>query len=82
MFHHCVPNSSLSSPLTFSVQTDYAVNVITILRDFGPGGLLQELLAEVGVHGLVNLLSLEPIPRSMFDNLDLWLEGADEVYYP
>ena len=77
----CVQNSSLPSLLASIFQTDYAANAVAILRAIGLEDIAQKLLAEDGVHGLGNLLSLEPVTHSMFDDLDLWLEGTDEVRY-
>ena len=76
-----VQNSPLPSLLPSIVQTDYAATAIAILRDFELEDLAQEFLAEDGVHGLGNLLSLEPGSHSKFDTLDLWLESTDEVRY-
>jgi len=62
---------------TSIVQTEYAVNAMTVLKDFGLGSLTQKLLAIDGVHDLGNLLSLASDVHAHFDNLELWFEGTD-----
>jgi len=54
---------------------------MSVLVCFGFTSIAGELLAEVGVHNLGNLLSLETEVPNKFDNLDLWFEGTDEVRY-
>ena len=68
----------LPSP-TSIVQTEYAVDAVSVLRDIGLGNLPQDLLATGGVHDLGNLLSLASDVHAHFDNLELWFEGTDEV---
>ena len=65
---------------TSIVQTEYAVNAISVLKDFGLGSLPQELLETNGVHDLGNLLSLETNVHTHFDRLNLWFEGTNEVH--
>jgi len=62
-------------------QTSFAVTAVSILRGFGLENLAQELLEEDGVHGLGNLLSLEPVTHGYFDDLRLWFEATDKVHH-
>jgi hypothetical protein len=49
---------------------------MSILKSFGLNDLVQGL-EEDGADRLGNLLSLDPVCRSYFDNLDLWFEYTD-----
>ena len=70
---------SLLPPPIPIVQTEYAATAMAILSHFGLNSLVSELLAKDGVHDTGNLLSLESNIHSMFDKLNLWFEGTDEV---
>ena len=70
---------SLLPPSIPLVQTEHAVIAMAVLSHFGLQNLVSDLLAEDGVHDTGNLLSLEPNIHSMFDSLELWFEGTDEV---
>jgi len=67
-----------SEESTVTNKTEYAATAMAILGHFGMGSLAQELLAEGGVHGLGNLLSLENRMHTEFDRLNLWFEDTDE----
>ena len=61
------------------VQTFHATSAMTLLRSFGFEELAQSFLTQHGVHRLTNLLSLDYLCRTDFDNLNLWFEQTDVV---
>ena len=74
-----VPPSSPSP--TLITQGKCAPTPIAFLKHFGLGSPADKLLAADGVHHFANLLSLSSDMHSQFDELNLWFEATDEVYY-
>ena len=60
-------------------QTEYATTAISILKDFGRVELAEELEKKNSVHSPKNMLMLEPVSRSHFDNLNVWFESHPRI---
>ena len=71
--------SSLQAPSPPMVQTGQVTTTMTMIGSFGLGNLVDSLLVENGVHRPRNLLSLEPVYHSNFDNFNLWFEHTEKV---
>ena len=72
-------NESMMQGIGPIAQSDYPASILTVMRQFGLGRLVDAVTAANGVHEIWNILSLEKNLHSKFDDLDLWFEGTSEV---
>ena len=56
-------------------QKDYAANVWAVMGRFGQPGFRDEL-NDVRTHRLSNILTMDNLLHTSFDQLNLWLEAV------
>jgi hypothetical protein len=67
---------SYSDMQSFVFERDYASSISTVMERFGQRGFMDELDGS-NIHRLANIMTLDHLHHTSFDNLSLWLEPDD-----